>query len=714
MSDLVTYTKDGNVGVITVNNPPVNALSPGVPEGIVASLKALQDDASVQAIVLIGGGRTFIAGADIKEFGKMTSGQKSRDVGLHPFLSAIEDCPKPVVCAIHGTAFGGGLETAMACHYRVAVPSAQVGQPEVKLGLIPGAGGTQRLPRLAGVAKAAEMCAGGEPVRAPEAQQVGIIDRIIEGDLLAGAVGFAREVAAKGGPPRKTRDRHEKLGDAQANAAALAKVREAVQKKARGLLAPQRAVDAVEAAARLPFAEGCKREGELFTECLFSDQSKALIHVFFGERAVAKVPGLSRDTPVIPIKRAAVVGAGTMGGGITMAYLNAGIPVLLKEIDQEALDRGLATIKKNYAATVSKGRMTQQQMDQVLGRLAPTLTYDRFREADIVVEAVFEEMALKKKTFAELDGVTRPDVILASNTSTLDIDQIAGATSRPERVIGHHFFSPANVMRLLEIVRGKATAPEIIATSMNLARTLGKVGVLVGNCRGFVGNRMYHPYQREAQFLLEEGATVVEVDRALVDFGMAMGPLAVGDLAGLDVGWRIRKEYRHLTPPGQRDPLVADRLCEMGRYGQKTGAGWYRYEPGSRTPVPDPEVEKLIQDAARQAGIRRRRIGPEEIVERTVYALVNEGARILEEGIALRAVDIDIIYINGYGFPAYRGGPMWYADTVGLRNVYERVRAFEKEHGDVWAPAPLLQQLAESGRTFAELDKETEATAPGL
>jgi 3-hydroxyacyl-CoA dehydrogenase len=709
MADLVTLTKDGNVGIITINNPPVNALSPGVPEGIVGFVKALQNDKAIDAIVLIGGGRTFIAGADIREFGKMTSGAKTREVGLSPVLLNLEDSAKPIVCAIHGTAFGGGLETAMACHYRVAVPSALVGQPEVKLGLIPGAGGTQRLPRLAGVAKAAEMCASGDPVRAPEALQYGIIDKVIDGDLLQGALAFAREVAARGGPPRKTRELNLKLQDTQANSAALAQVREVVKKRARNLLAPRLAIDAVEAATKLPFPEGIQKENELFQQCLFSDQSKALIHIFFGERAVAKIPGISKDTPIIPVKKAAVVGAGTMGGGITMAYVSAGIPVVLKEVDQKALDRGLETIRKNFAATVQKGRLTQQQMDQNMSRITPTLTYDQFKEADIVVEAVFEEMALKKKTFAELDKVTRPDAILASNTSTLDIDQIASATSRPQQVIGNHFFSPANVMRLLEIVRGKASSKEVINTTMNLAKTLGKIGVLVGNCMGFVGNRMFMPYQREAQFLLEEGASVEAVDKALLDFGMAMGPLAVADLAGLDVGWRIRKEYKHLTPKGERVPLVEDQLCEMGRYGQKTGAGWYRYEAGNRTAIPDPAVEKLIVELAGKAGIKRRTITPEEVVERTVYALINEGAKILEEGFALRAVDIDIIYVNGYGFPAYRGGPMWYADTVGLKKVLERVRAFEKAHGYLWKPAGLLQQLAESGQKFADFDKKAEA-----
>jgi 3-hydroxyacyl-CoA dehydrogenase len=706
---LVDVTTRDDVGVITINNPPVNALSPGVPEGVVAGVNRFKDDASIKAIVLIGGGKTFIAGADIKEFEKITSGQK-RDLGaMRTMLVALEDCPKPIVAAIHGTALGGGLETAMACHYRVAATAAQLGQPEVKLGLIPGAGGTQRLPRLAGVAKAAEMCAGGQPIDAVAALKFGIIDRVIEGDLLDGAVAFAREVAARGGTPRKVRDLGDKLSDAAANAQAIAVAREAFSKRKNGLIAPLKAIQAVEAATRLPFDEGCRRERELFEECLFSDQSRALIHVFFSERAVSKIPGLPRDTPLIPLRRAAVVGAGTMGGGITMAYASAGIPVLLKEASQEALDRGLATITKNYAASVKKGKLTQQQMEQRLSLIQPTLTYDRVTEADIVVEAVFEGMELKKRVFAELNSVTRDDCILASNTSTLDIDEIASATSRPQQVIGHHFFSPANIMRLLEIVRGKASSPAVIATSLALARTLGKVGVLVGNCRGFVGNRMFGAYQREAQFLLEEGARVEQVDAALTDFGMAMGPLAVGDLAGLDVSWRIRKEYKHLNPLGMREALAADRLCEMGRFGQKTGAGWYRYAEGSRTPTPDPEVEIIVAEAARAAGIQRRTVTDQEIIERTVYALVNEGARILEEGFALRAADIDVIYVHGYGFPAYRGGPMRYADTVGLPQILERICQFEKEHGDWWRPAALLKELAQQGKTFASLDQEKAA-----
>jgi 3-hydroxyacyl-CoA dehydrogenase len=709
MSDLVQTSKDGEVGILTVNNPPVNALSPGVPEGIVAGLEQFEKDDTVKAIVLIGGGRTFIAGADIKEFGKITSsGDRRKGPGFLGVLDRVESYPKPIVAAIHGTALGGGLETAMACHYRVAVPSAQVGQPEVKLGIIPGAAGTQRLPRLAGVAKGVEMCAAGDPVGAKDALESGIVDQIVEGDLLQGALAFARTKI--GTPPRRTRDLSGKLGNEQSNAPIFAFARDAARKKARNLMAPQAAIDAVEAATKLPFDEGVKREAELFQECLFSDQSKALIHVFFGDREVAKIPGISKDIAQIPVNQAAVVGAGTMGGGIAMVFANAGIPVLLKETDQAALDRGLATIRKNYTNSVKKGRFSQEEMDKRMARIRPTLTYENFSGADMIVEAVFEGMALKKQIFGELDKVAKPGAILASNTSTLNIDEIASATSRPEWVIGTHFFSPANVMRLLEIVRGKATSKEVIATLMALSKKLGKVGVLVGNCRGFVGNRMFAPYRREAQFLVEEGATVEAVDQALYDFGMAMGPVATGDLAGLDVGWRIRKEYGETRDTSVRQPILEDRLCEMGRFGQKTGAGWYKYDE-NRRPMHDPEVDKVIDEVRKEIGRTPREISAEEIVERTIYALVNEGARILEDGYALRAVDIDIIYINGYGFPAYRGGPMWYADTVGLKKVYDRIREFEKEHGALWTPAPLLKQLAEEGKTFADFDKKVAATA---
>jgi len=707
MTDLVQFTKDNGIAVITINNPPVNALSPGVPEGISEALDQIAQDDSVKAVVLIGGGRTFVAGADIKEFGKMASG-KPRGAGLLPLLLKIEDSSKPVIVAIHGTAFGGGLELAMAGHYRVALSTAQVGQPEVKLGLIPGAAGTQRLPRLAGVARAVEMCTSGNPVKAEEALKFGIVDRLIEDDLLAGAVAFAREVAGKSAP--KTRERDEKLGNVTDNVQIFSSARETAAKKQRGLLAPVAAISAVEAATKMPFEEGCKVEQKLFIDCLFSQQSKSLIHVFFSEREVNKIPDVPKETPIIPVRSAAVVGAGTMGGGIAMVLANAGLPVLLKEADQAALDRGLATIQLNYANSVKRGRFPQQVAEERLKRITPTLTYDDFSSVDLVIEAVFEGMALKKEIFKELDRVCKPGAILASNTSTLSIDEIASSTSRPDFVIGTHFFSPANVMRLLEIVRGKASSKEVIATCMQLSKSLGKVGVLVGNCRGFVGNRMFGPYRREAQVLVEEGAGIEAVDQALSGFGMAMGPLATGDLAGLDVGWRIRKEYRHLEVPGIRQPFAEDRLCELGRYGQKTGAGWYKYDDQRRA-TPDPLVTELVRKWVDEAGIAQRQISAAEITDRCLYALVNEGARILEEGYALRASDIDIIYLNGYGFPAHRGGPMWYADTVGLKQVCDRVSEFHRQHGEIWRPAPLLKRLADEGKRFADFGKEEGAAA---
>ena len=700
MSDLVQLTRHGEIAVISINNPPVNALSPGVPEGIAAALTEIENDPSVKAAVLIGAGRTFVAGADIKEFGKITSGKATRGDGFKPLLLRIEDCSKPVVMAIHGTAFGGGLELAMAGHYRVASRESQVGQPEVKLGLIPGAAGTQRLPRLAGVAKAVEMCVDGAPVKANDALQAGIVDQLIDGDLLQGALAFAKEIAAK--PVRKTRDRTDKLGTPAENATIFSAAREATRKKHRGMPAPLAAVDAIEAATKLPFAEGVTEEQRLFTQCLFSDQSKALIHVFFAEREVTKIPGVPKDTPTIPIHRAAVVGAGTMGGGIAMVFANAGIPVLLRDTDQAAIDRGLANIQKNYATSVKRGRFTEQQVEDRLKLIQPALSYDDFASADIVIEAVFEGIALKKEVFAQLDRVCKAGTILASNTSTLNVDEIASATSRPESVVGTHFFSPANVMRLLEIVRGKSTGREVLATCMQLAKRLAKVAVVVGNCTGFVGNRMFHPYRREAQFLVEEGADIAAVDAALYDFGMAMGPLATADLAGLDIGWRIRKEHRHLQQPGIRQPIAEDRLCEMGRFGQKSQAGWYKYDE-SRRAIPDLEVTALVRQWSREAGIPQRQISSQEIVDRCIYALVNEGAQILEQGFAERPGDIDIIYLNGYGFPAYRGGPMWYADTVGLPQVLFRIKEFHATHGELWQPAPLLQRLAEQGKTFADI-----------
>ncbi len=708
MTDLVRYTKNGDVGVITIENPPVNALSPGVPEGIDEAIQAIAKDPEVKAAVLIGGGKTFIAGADIKEFVKLTSGTRQNDIGILPFLLKIEDSTKPVVVAIHGNALGGGLEVAQACHYRVASADARVGQPEVNLGIIPGAGGTQRLPRLVGVEKAIEMCTTGKPVKASEAVQFGLIDRIIDGDLLAGAVAFAREVAGK--PTRKTRERTEKLGNAEQNAPVFAAARESARKKYRGMICQLAAIDAIEAATKLPFEKGCEEEARLFYQCLYSDQSKAQIHAFFAEREVSKIPDVPKDTPTIPVNSVAIVGAGTMGGGIAMVCANAGIPVVIKDTDQAALDHGLATIQKNYATSVKRGRFTQQYVDERLKLIKTTLNYADFANADMVIEAAFENMALKKEIFAELDRACKRGAIISSNTSTLNIDEIAAVTSRPEAVIGMHFFSPANVMRLLEVVRGRKTGKDVIATCMQLSKKLGKVGVLVGNCRGFVGNRMFLPYIREAQFLVEEGATPEQVDKALVDWGMAMGPLAVGDLGGLDIAYRIRKEFRHLEKPGARQPFVEDRLVEMGRLGQKTGSGWYKYD-GERRASSDPEIASLVKKWNAESGIPQRQISPEEIVDREIYIMVNEGARILEEGFALRAGDIDTIYVNGYGFPAYRGGPMWYADTVGLKKVYDRISEFHRQHGALWEPAPLLKKLADSGKKFADYERDSARAA---
>jgi 3-hydroxyacyl-CoA dehydrogenase len=704
MAELVRLTRQDDIAVITIDNPPVNALSPGIPEGIEGLLHEAVEDSQVRAIVVVGAGKTFIAGADIREFAKIVSGERPR-LSLYPFLLTIEDCPKTVVMAIHGAAFGGGLETAMAGHYRVIAPDAQVGQPEVKLGLIPGAGGTQRLPRLAGVAKAVEMCAGGQPIPAREAVELGIADRLIEGALLEGAIAFAREAATK--PVRKTRDRNEKLSGAPP--ALFAMAREKARKMGRGMTAPLAAIDAVEAATRLTFDEGCRRETELFDECLYSSQSRALIHAFFGERAVAKIPGLPKDIKPAEIGHAAVIGAGTMGGGIAMTFANAGIPVIVKETAAEALERGMDIIRGNYWKSAAKGRLSQSDAEQRLARITPQLSYEGFNEADIIVEAVFENTAVKKQVFAEIGKIAKPGCILASNTSSLDIDEIASAAAHPDMVIGTHFFSPAHVMRLLEVVRGRETAPRVIATAMALGRKLGKVAVLAGNCPGFIGNRMVGPYLREAQFLVEEGASVEQVNQALYGFGMAMGPLAMDDLAGLDIGWAIRKEFARFDKPGVRRPRLPDLLCELRRFGQKSGRGWSLYD-ADRKPSPDPEVAALAEKTASEAGIPRRTILDEEIVDRCIYTLVNEGARILEDGIALRAVDIDITYIYGYGFPAWRGGPMFYADTIGLDNVLMRIQELEHRHGsDLWSPAPLLERLVREGQTFEAFDKQKES-----
>ena len=699
----ISVAMHDQVALITVNNPPVNALGTEVVEGLSAAIDDVGRNPSIRAAVLIGAGRTFVAGADIKGLEQLAWGSETGLPEMHDILKRLEDLPKPFVMAMHGTALGGGLELAMAGHYRVAVADAQMGQPEVNLGIIPGAEGTQRLPRLVGMEKSIEMCVSGKPIKARDALAAGLIDRIIDGDLATGAMAFAREQIGAGALP-KTRERTDKLPPRDQLPAMLQAGRDLARKTRRNLEAPVAVVDALEAAATLPFDDGCQREREVFFTCVRSDQAKALIYAFFAERGASRVPGVTKDTPVASVKSVGIVGSGTMGGGIAMACANAGINVRLTDAAQPALDGGMATIKKNYDVSVARGRFTPEMVQERLARIQPQIGYDGFGTVDLVIEAVFENLALKKEIAAALNGIAKPDCIVATNTSTLNIDEIAAAAQRPATVLGLHFFSPANVMRLVEIVRGAATSSETIATAMAVAKRLGKVGVVVGNCPGFVGNRMMFPYMYEAQFLVEDGATPEQVDRALTDFGMAMGIFAVDDMAGLDVAWRVRKELNQFSGPGERKPIVSDALCEMGRFGQKAGKGWFKYSD-DRKPTPDPEVQSLIEGLTTQAGITRRTFAPHEIIERTIYALINEGARVLEEGYALRAADIDVIYLTGYGFPAWRGGPMFYADRVGLKKVHERVAAFHRELGDRWRPAPLLERLAREGRTFQDLDR---------
>jgi 3-hydroxyacyl-CoA dehydrogenase len=695
MSDVVQLEKHGRVGVVLVDNPPVNALSQAVRQGLLDCVQKALTDNGVDAVVIACKGRTFIAGADIREFGKPHQAPH-----LPALIDAIEAANKPVVAAIHGTALGGGLEVALGCHYRIALNSAQCGLPEVKLGLLPGAGGTQRLPRLIGAEPALQMIVSGDPVRAPRAKELGLVDALVEGDLVPAAVAFAQSVVGK--PLRRTSQLEDKLAQARGNLTLFDEYAQKLAKEKRGFDAPQRCIETVRNAVLLPFAQGVQKERELFEALRDSDQSKAQRHVFFAEREVGKIPDVPSDTPTLPVQSVAIIGAGTMGGGIAMACANAGLSVLLMDREQQYVDKGLATIKDNYGGSVKRGRLSQAQMQERLGRIRGVTSYDDLANVDLVIEAVFEEMAIKHQVFAELDRVCKPGAILATNTSTLDVNEIARGTSRPEQVIGLHFFSPANVMRLLEIVRGAATSKPVIATSMKLGKTLDKIGVLVGVCHGFVGNRMLYQYRREALFLLEEGALPQQIDKALTDFGLAMGPFAMNDLAGLDIGWRVRKAQG--KPVGERySGTVPDQLCELGHFGQKTGQGFYKYEPGSRAPKPYPELEQLILKVSAELGITRRAISDQEIVERCMYPLINEGCRILEEGIALRASDIDVIWINGYGFPAYRGGPMCYGELVGLDKVYATIARFRQQHGPTWQPAPLLERLAKSGGSFSTL-----------
>ena len=681
----VDLQRDGELAVVTVDNPPVNALKHEVRAGLAEALRQARADGAVKAVVISCAGRTFFVGADITEFGKPPQAPS-----LHDVIAAIEAIPKPVIAALHGTALGGGFELALACHFRVAVATARVGLPEVKLGLLPGAGGTQRLPRLVGPEKSLKMIVTGDPIQASEALTDGVIDEIVEGDLTAGAVAFARRVVAEGRPLTLVRDREDKLiGEGFADAA------EELTRRLRGREAPAACVEAVRNAIVLPFEEGLKREGELFRKLVTGDQSRAQRHIFFAEREAAKVMDMPEATKPRAIARGAVIGAGTMGGGIAMCFANAGIPVTIVETGRDLLQRGLDRMAGNYRTTVSRGGLDAAEMERRMGLITGVTELGAIGEADVVIEAVFEEMDVKKRVFANLDRVAKPNALLATNTSTLDVDQIARATARPQDVLGMHFFSPANVMRLLEIVRGAGTSFDALATAIALGRRLGKVPVTVGVCYGFVGNRMLARRSVETEHLLLEGALPQQIDAAVTGFGFPMGPCAMMDLAGLDVGWRIRQGR------GER-ALIEDALCDAGHYGQKTGKGYFRYEAGSRMPLPDAEVEKIILDAASRLGINRRPISEEEIVERMVLPMINEGARILEEGIAARPGDIDVIWVYGYGWPVWRGGPMHYADQLGLPHIRDRLRFYADRSGDeTLRPAPLLDRLAAEGRNFA-------------
>ena len=691
-----SYAKDGAVAVITLENPPVNGLGLELRTGIVAGLEAAAADAGVQAVVLVGAGKGFSGGADLRE---LDTPRATAEPTLAAVIRAVEASAKPVVAAIHGTALGGGLELALACHHRIAVADARLGLPEVKLGILPGGGGTQRLPRAVGLEAALDMIVSGAPVTAERLRETALLDAVVEEDVRTAAIAFAAGVVAEGRPSRLLRDVAVEHDDAEA---VLARARGVAEREGRGLPAARACVEAVAAAVAKPFEEGLRVERELFLRLVRTPEAKALRHAFLAQRAAARLPGLREDAPTRPVRSAAVVGAGTMGSGIAICLADAGIPVTLVEVEARALERGMARIRETYEASVKKGKLAPAHRDERVSLVRPVLTYAEAGAADVVVEAVFEDMAVKRDVFAALDEVMKPGAILATNTSTLDVNRIAAFTHRPQDVIGMHFFSPANVMRLLEVVRGAFTGEDVLATVMALAKRLDKAGVVSGVCDGFIGNRMLEPYRRQAVLLLEEGALPPQIDEALQRWGMAMGPFRVSDVVGNDVSWLIRKR-RYAERPGTPRQRIPDRLCELGRFGQKVGAGWYRYQPGERRPIPDPAVEEIVVGASSELGLTRRRISDDEIVERCVYALVNEGARILEEGIAQRASDLDVVYLAGYGFPAHRGGPMFHASAVGLSEVVRAMERFASNpHADpaFWRPAPLLTRLAADGRSF--------------
>ncbi|VXB97918.1 3-hydroxybutyryl-CoA epimerase [Burkholderia sp. 8Y] len=690
----VNYMIREGVAVITLDNPPVNGLGHSTRLGIVEGIERAQGDASVCAVVLIGAGKAFSGGADITEF---NTPKATQEPTLATVIKTIEGSGKPVVAAIHAVAMGGGLELALGAHYRVASPGAQIALPEVKLGLLPGAGGTQRLPRVVGLERALDMIVSGTPVRSETLADTALFDEMAQGDLLDAAIGFARRVADRRGPHPKVRDRPIAHVDA---ARCFESARQAIAVKAKHFPAPHKCIDAIEMGAKEGFDRGLAFERECFLFLVQTPESRALRHAFFAERAASKIADVPSNTPLRRIERIGVIGAGTMGGGIAMNFVNAGLPVVLLETKQDALDRGLATVRRNYEAQVKKGKLTPEQLDARMRLLQPTLAYADLAQADLIVEAVFEDLDVKAQVFRQLDAIAKPGAILASNTSTLDLDKIAAFTGRPGDVIGMHFFSPANVMKLLEVVRGEKTDKDVLATVMQLARKIGKTAVVARVCDGFIGNRMIEQYVRQALFMLEEGALSAQIDRAIENFGFAMGPFRMSDLAGNDIGWAIRKR-RYREQPQMRYPAVADRLCEMGRFGQKTGAGWYDYEAGSREAKPSQAVNDMIVAYSQEAGIARRDIGDDEIVERLVLSLVNEGAKILEEGIAAKASDIDMVYLTGYGFPLWRGGPMFHADTLGLPNVERAMRKYAAQcNGEAWQPAARVTELAASNGRF--------------
>ncbi|MBA1145788.1 enoyl-CoA hydratase/isomerase family protein [Ectothiorhodospiraceae bacterium WFHF3C12] len=700
MAQPVQLDIQSGVAVITLNSPPVNALGLELRRGLQQAIGQARDDSAVEAVVVASALKLFCAGADISEF---SDGTFFSAPSLPALLDELEALDKPVVAAVNGAALGGGLELALACHYRVVDAGTRLGLPEVTLGILPGAGGTQRLPRLAGPARALDMIVSGTPIASAEALELGVVDEVHQGDesLVDAAVRFAR--AKAGGPVRRTSALPvDKSGLDEGFFDAY---RERIAARTRGYYAPERCIQAVEAACELPYPEGLEREAALFSECMDTPQARAQQHIFFAERGSSVIPDLPKGTATRPVRSVGVVGAGTMGGGIAMCFANAGIPVTIVEVKDEALQRGLATIRKNYESTARKGRITDAQVEERMSLIRPSLSFEDLGEADLVIEAVFESMSVKQQVFEQLDAVCKSGAILASNTSTLDVDRIAGFTKRPEEVVGLHFFSPANVMKLLEIVRGAKTAPDVLATAVSLAKTIGKVPVVAGVCFGFIGNRMLEPYAREAHRLLLEGATPSQVDGVLTDFGMAMGVLSMYDLAGIDVGFHVRESRRDELAHDPSYELVADRLYEMGRYGQKTGRGFYVYE--GREQKPDPEVEQLCEDIAAELGIARREISDEEIFERCMYMLVNEGADILEEGIAYRPGDIDVVWCNGYGFPRFRGGPMQYADEIGPKTVLDGINKYREslgEYGRMWfKPSPLLERLVKEDKRFGDL-----------